>query len=72
MEFSKYIINIARRISEAAMGGEGGAQHPVLRVNEPKNKCAHSARALSAAKTNKKYTHCNLSVYVIILTYSLG
>jgi hypothetical protein len=35
--FSLYIvINIAGRISEEAMGGEGRAKYPVLPVNEPK------------------------------------
>jgi hypothetical protein len=32
--FSPYIINIVGRISEAAIGGAGGAQHPVLPFNE--------------------------------------
>jgi hypothetical protein len=42
---SMYIINIAGRISEAAMGKEGGAQQSILPVNEPKKTGAQSARA---------------------------
>ncbi len=43
--FSLYIIiNIAGRIREAAMGGEGGAQQSILPVKKPK-KDARSARA---------------------------
>ncbi len=37
--FSKYIINFAGKISEAAMGGAGGAEL----VNEPKKTGARSA-----------------------------
>ena len=33
------------RSSEAAMGGDGGAQRPVWRGNEPKKTGARSARA---------------------------
>jgi hypothetical protein len=44
--FSMYIINIAGRISEAAMGKGGeGAQQSFLPVNEPKKTGARSARA---------------------------
>jgi len=32
---SQYIMNIAGRVSDAAMDGAEGAQRPVLRVNEP-------------------------------------
>ncbi len=49
--FSLYIINIAGRNSEAAMGAAGAAQRPVLRVNEPKKTGARSARALREART---------------------
>ncbi len=41
---SLYIMNIAGRISEAAMVGAGGSQHPVLPVNELKKTCVRSAR----------------------------
>ncbi len=43
--FSLYIlvINIAGRISEAAIGGAEGAQSTVLRVSEPKKTGARSA-----------------------------
>ncbi len=45
--FSLFIINFAGRISEAPIGGpgrEGGAQHPVLHVKEPKKTNVRSAR----------------------------
>ncbi len=42
--FFLYIVNIAK-ISEAAMGGAGGAQRPVLPVYVPKKTSAHRAWA---------------------------
>ncbi len=44
--FSLYIINLAARISEAAMGGAGVAQRPVLFVTEPKKTGVRSSRAV--------------------------
>jgi len=42
--FSLFIIIIAGRNSEAAMGGTGAPSAPVLRVKEPKKTVARSAR----------------------------
>ncbi len=43
--FSVHVYhNIAGRISEGAMGGEGGAKYPVLPVHEPKKTGALSSR----------------------------
>jgi hypothetical protein len=51
MGFPLFIINIARRISAATVS-RGRTNAPVLRVNEPKNTGARSARSVSAARTN--------------------
>ncbi len=40
-----FLRSFTKRISEAALGGAGGAQRPVLRVNEPIGTGARSARA---------------------------
>jgi hypothetical protein len=45
--FSLHIINFVGRISEAALGGVGGAQRPDLRINEPKKTVVRSARAVA-------------------------
>jgi hypothetical protein len=42
VEFSLHIINFTGRISEAPMGGAGGAQRPILFVNKPKKTCVRS------------------------------
>jgi hypothetical protein len=49
----------------------GGKQRPVLHINEVKKKCAHSARALSAAKTNQKI-YILQSQRIYNYSYSLG
>jgi hypothetical protein len=41
----QYVIKIVGWISEAALGWTGGAQRPVLSVNEPKKTGTRSARA---------------------------
>ncbi len=46
-DFSLYLINFARNISEAATGGAWGAQRPVLSVKEPKTG-VRSARVRAA------------------------
>ncbi len=48
--FSLYIIIIAVRNGEAAIGGAGCAQRLVLRVNESKKAGARSARACTRGK----------------------
>ncbi len=60
-----YIINIAGRISEAAMGGARGAQRSVLRVKEPKKMGARTARARTRVQ-NPLYK------FVTVLLCSLG
>jgi hypothetical protein len=48
--FSLYIILIAARSGEAAIGGAGRAQRLVLRVNESKKTGARSARVCTRGK----------------------
>jgi hypothetical protein len=60
-------INIAGRISEAAMGEAAGALHLVLRVKGPKNTDLHSARARTRGKISINLKEINLVLsYVFI------
>jgi hypothetical protein len=58
--FYLYIINIAGRICEAAMGGAEVAQRPVLPVKDPKKTGARCARARTRGQEPLLQTYSSL------------
>ncbi len=65
-------------ISEAAIGGEGVAQRPYLRVKEPKKTGVRSARALKHDKNplvliDLSYSYLDIKSFnalLVVLTFS--